>query len=137
MLEEMSAAGGQSLAEGGQAPEWLAERIRSALKAPDHLLLLVDSEEPGARPFGIVEASITQPHPVFEPRRIVHIHCLYVEPEQRRQGVARALLEAALQWGRDRGCVEASLNVLVRNEARSLYECLGFEVFEWDMRRPL
>jgi ribosomal-protein-alanine N-acetyltransferase len=59
----------------------------------------------------------------------IHITNLAVHPEWRRQGVARALLDAALGEGRVRGVELAFLEVRPTNaEALSLYESLGFRV---------
>lgn len=59
----------------------------------------------------------------------IHITNLAVHPEWRRQGVARALLDAALSEGRVRGVELAFLEVRPTNvEALSLYESLGFRV---------
>jgi ribosomal protein S18 acetylase RimI-like enzyme len=51
---------------------------------------------------------------------------LAVAPEFRRRGVARALLDALIQIGRDNGFRALSLSVDPRNPARLLYERAGF-----------
>jgi len=73
--------------------------------------------------------------PVFEPKQILHIHAVYLLEAHRRKGIGQALLEAILDWGQKSDCVEAELNTLVRNPARSLYEKLGFSEFEIKMIR--
>jgi GNAT superfamily N-acetyltransferase len=88
-------------------------------------------------PAGVVEASVVSPEGVFRPKAVVHIHSLYVKPGYRGEGIARRLLEEALDWGRGRGCLEAELNVLAKNPARRLYERAGFEVAELEMRLEL
>jgi GNAT superfamily N-acetyltransferase len=50
------------------------------------------------------------------------------------RGVGRALVEAALEWGQQRGCAEADLGVPEESPARSLYEQLGFRTFRRQMR---
>jgi GNAT superfamily N-acetyltransferase len=82
-----------------------------------------------ARIVGLTEA--------FAPKKTLHISAVYVVPAHRRHGMARRLLEAALDWGRQAGCVEADLNTLVHNPARALYERLGFTAFELKMVRRL
>jgi GNAT superfamily N-acetyltransferase len=62
---------------------------------------------------------------------------VYVVPEHRRRGIGRALLNAALEWGRGEGCDEAELDVLVANPARALYEGAGFRDFEMKMTLDL
>lgn len=59
----------------------------------------------------------------------VHINNLAVLPEQRRGGVASALLERVLKEGAARGAHRATLEVRRSNEAaRKLYEKFGFTV---------
>jgi RimJ/RimL family protein N-acetyltransferase len=53
---------------------------------------------------------------------------LMVAKDARRQGVGRALLEAALEWARDAGVRKLELHVFPWNEpAIQLYERFGFE----------
>jgi GNAT superfamily N-acetyltransferase len=137
MLEEMAALGGHPLAEAGEVSDWLQVRFAAAIEDPDHLFLVAELEEPEAQQVGILEASVIRQHPVFEPRRMMHIHALYVEAGHRGRGVARLLVDAALQWGREHACVEASLSVLAGNPAHHLYERLGFCPFELELRRAL
>ena len=57
-----------------------------------------------------------------------------VRPDVRRRGIARRLLAALLERGRQRGCEEMLLEVAVGNEpAINLYESAGFTVIA---RRP-
>jgi GNAT superfamily N-acetyltransferase len=137
MLEEMAAHGGDMPGEEETIREWFEESLQSALEGEDHLVLLAQAPAPEDTTIGLVQASLSGLHPVFAQQRLLHIHAVYVEPHHRRQGVGRQLVEAAMQWGRDRGCKQAELNVLAGNPARKLYEALGFEVFELEMRRGL
>lgn len=50
---------------------------------------------------------------------------VYIEPEHRRRGVARAILEAIMDWCRERRVARISLHASA--EGRPLYESLGFE----------
>jgi len=59
----------------------------------------------------------------------LHINNLAVVPEDRRAGVATALLKHVLQEGARLGAVRATLEVRRSNEpARGLYERFGFSV---------
>jgi GNAT superfamily N-acetyltransferase len=49
---------------------------------------------------------------------------VFVEPSSRRQGIARALTEAALDWGREAGLVSIVLHA--SPAGRPLYESIGF-----------
>jgi [ribosomal protein S18]-alanine N-acetyltransferase len=57
----------------------------------------------------------------------LHILNVATDPSQRRRGVARAVMDATLERGRQRRCVMATLEVRRSNEAAlSLYRNLGF-----------
>ena len=61
---------------------------------------------------------------------------MYVRPQFRRKGIGRALMEAALDYGRLRGCREFHLLVDPSNvTAQAFYAVFGFQVDSWEMRR--
>ena len=66
----------------------------------------------------------------FESGRYAEIEDLYVLPDRRRRGVARALIGAALAWCRERGCTEVEIVVTPDGDARhrlgAWYRGLGF-----------
>jgi GNAT superfamily N-acetyltransferase len=66
----------------------------------------------------------------FETGRQAEIEDLYVLPERRRRGVARALVEAVLAWCRARGCTDVEVVVTSEGDARhgldAWYRSLGF-----------
>ncbi len=67
-----------------------------------------------------------------------HIFWLYVAPEHRRQGLARALLAQAEQTARDRGLPAISLQVYDFNKgAIALYRGSGYHVQSLELRKPL
>jgi ribosomal protein S18 acetylase RimI-like enzyme len=52
----------------------------------------------------------------------------YVHPDDRGEGIGRALVDAALDAFRDRGCDRAEAMVLARNDpGNAFYRTLGFE----------
>jgi len=61
----------------------------------------------------------------FDPRRAWILN-LYVNPEHRRQGIARMLLQALLRWCRDNGFHSVALHA--SEYGRPLYEKLGFRM---------
>lgn len=64
-------------------------------------------------------------------RRWAYVHSLFVLPEARRRGVARALIRHALRWAQRRGAGGAELGMAAGNRrARRLYESFGFRVQE-------
>jgi ribosomal protein S18 acetylase RimI-like enzyme len=68
----------------------------------------------------------------------VNLFQVWVAPEARGQGVAAALLEAALDWARGRGARAMQLGVVCGNDAaRRLYERAGFrDIGEPEPQRP-
>jgi GNAT superfamily N-acetyltransferase len=76
---------------------------------------------------------------VRDERRVARIDEIVVRPDRRRQGVASALLDAALAWARDQAGVTAvDLTVWeFNNEARAFYEAHGFETLVRHLGRPL
>jgi ribosomal protein S18 acetylase RimI-like enzyme len=63
---------------------------------------------------------------------------LYVDPQWRRRGIARALLESLDEYFRARGCGASVIEVFAPNVgARSFYERLGYEEREVWLYRSL
>jgi ribosomal protein S18 acetylase RimI-like enzyme len=63
----------------------------------------------------------------LEARRICYLSDLYVRPEARRRGLARALMASVAAWGSERGADVMTLEVLSTNTgARTMYDRIGF-----------
>lgn len=76
--------------------------------------------------------------PAFIQEPVLVIGDLIVRERLRGQGIGRALLEAALGWGRARGLRRAQLTVFERNEgARSFYSELDFRPLSVVLTRDL
>jgi ribosomal protein S18 acetylase RimI-like enzyme len=76
---------------------------------------------------GYVKLSLATPLPASTHVRM--ISGLAVDPARYRQGVGRALLDAAAVAAREQGATRLTLRVLAHNEgARRLYESAGFVV---------
>jgi ribosomal protein S18 acetylase RimI-like enzyme len=66
--------------------------------------------------------------PLASNAHVLEIHGLAVDPAYRRRGIARALLDAAVEHARERGARRLRLRVLAPNEgAIALYRVAGFE----------
>lgn len=137
MLDAMASFSGHALQDPHSISNWLRSPIQSQIDSPDHLFLVAELDISPNQLIGILEASIIELSSVFLPKSSLHIHAIYVVPQYRRSGIARSLMEAAFKWGRDKGCTEADLHVLRNSPAKSLYESLGFEDFQIEMRRKL
>jgi ribosomal protein S18 acetylase RimI-like enzyme len=69
----------------------------------------------------------------LDPQGYAHVNIIYVVPERRRQGVAKALLAAFGERALERGIEHLTLDVATRNEAgRAAWRRLGFT--EWAQR---
>lgn len=123
---------------------WLA--LRSALwpetSDAEHIAGMADAiarghyvrlaRAPGGQALGFVEASKrtdyvngTSTSPV------AFLEGLYVVPDARRQGVARALVEAVVKWASDEGCTELASDALADNRAaHAVHRALGFKETE-------
>jgi GNAT superfamily N-acetyltransferase len=137
MLQDMAAVGGQPVSQDPQVWTRLESTIRDRIGQEHHLCLLAALPQASAEAIGFVEAQAVDLLPVFVPKRTLHISALYVVERHRGQGIGHALLEAALDWGRHVGCVQAELSVLAENPARALYEQLGFSTYDIEMIRNL
>jgi ribosomal protein S18 acetylase RimI-like enzyme len=99
------------------------------------MCLLVAEAEP-ATPSGLdpeivgtVHAMLREPPPIplFEPRRFAVIDNLVVKNSYRRQGIGRALMEAAQRWAASEGANMVELTVYEFNEeAQAFYSRLGY-----------
>lgn len=70
--------------------------------------------------------------------RHAHIFLLYVMPEHRRRGIARALMHQAEDWARARGDRQIGLQVFQSNQpALNLYHLLGYQTQSFWMVKPL
>lgn len=62
---------------------------------------------------------------------VAFLEGLYVAPNSRRQGIARALVESVVLWALQQGCVElASDSFLDNPHAHAAHRALGFEETE-------
>ena len=103
----------QALFPGTESEEEAAE-LRSSLSRPDTAVFVLDREngklagyvEAGER--SIVDGCVTSP--------VGYIEAWYVDPDVRRTGHGRRLLEAAEQWARERGHTEMGSDAILEND---------------------
>ncbi len=100
--------------ESGRAVGWIAEQ--------------------GVTPIGMTMLLLHHhpPRPTSEARR-GYVTSVYVAPEHRRRGVGRALMEAAIAYGREQGLQRLELRT--SEQGRALYEAVGFRPQEVMMLR--
>jgi ribosomal protein S18 acetylase RimI-like enzyme len=101
-------------------PDWSFFDERVEIR--DVLVALVDGEVVGY-------VRIGRPSPLAASDHVVMIHGLAVDPARQRQGVGKALMDAAATEARARGARRLTLRVLAHNEAaRRLYDRAGYVV---------
>jgi enamine deaminase RidA (YjgF/YER057c/UK114 family) len=128
------------------APAWLA--LRSALwphhpdaeheaemahflAAPERFVQFLAIRE-DEQAIGLAEGSIRRDYvngTAGSP--VAFLEGLYVIPEERRTGVARALVEAVGDWARQRGCHELASDTQIENEvSQAVHARMGFSETE-------
>jgi GNAT superfamily N-acetyltransferase len=126
---------------------WRDLRLRSLADAPDAFCADVNTERAhpdawwddlvsstAAHPRGALWSAEVDGHPAgiafsrIDGAGVLHLGSMWVAPEGRSRGLGRALVEAALDWGRSGGASSAELWVTLGNgHAEALYENAGFE----------
>jgi GNAT superfamily N-acetyltransferase len=74
---------------------------------------------------GLIIVSPWLSHPYDRQCRQATVLNMYVEPEFRRRGIARRLMQTMIDWCRNEGFINVSLHA--SKFGRPLYESLGFE----------
>ena len=111
----------ESLRDGEPVPAAFADRLRKAVEAGDVEILAARSEN---RILGVIVLAYRLN--VSAGGHFASIEDFHVRPETRRQGVGRALLEAA-----DERCTSLNISYVEvqveDNEAEAFYAALGYE----------
>jgi aminoglycoside 6'-N-acetyltransferase I len=114
-------------AEAAHAQE-LAKFFAGQSHEPLAVLLAVDA---AGEAVGFVELSIRSIAEGCETDRVAYLEGWYVDPKRRRQGVGRALIRAAEEWGRGRGCTEFGSDTQIWNrDSAAAHRALGFDEVE-------
>ncbi len=125
----------------GDRPEWLRMRRTLWDDCPDdqHEQEVVEilrdgseelffAERPEGGLCGFLEASIRSCADGCEHRPVGYIEGWYVDPDVRRQGVGRALVEAAESWARSRGCRQMASDANIWNDgSHQAHAALGYQ----------
>ncbi len=108
----------------GQTPWTSAERIEVDGFGPDPLFEALIAER-GGRPVGFV--SFFRGYAGWRGRPMGIVHALYVLPEERRTGAARALMANVAKIAMNRGWVRIELFVEEERPAIRFYEAIGMQ----------
>lgn len=120
----------QALWPDGTPEEHLCE-MSSFCANPERYAQFVAYSESNA-PLGFVEAAIRTDYVNgTESTPVAFLEGLYVVPEARRQGVARALVAAVERWALDVGCRELASDALLENHvSHAVHRALGLQETE-------
>jgi aminoglycoside 6'-N-acetyltransferase I len=108
---------------GSHAME-IAQYFAGALPTPLEVLFALDDS---GSVVGFAELSIRAYAEDCTTDRVAFLEGWYVVPDARRQGVGRALIDAAEAWGRAQGCTEFASDALLDNHvSEAAHLALGF-----------
>jgi GNAT superfamily N-acetyltransferase len=121
MWQEMGrVAPGESDPTSPAYGEWLLERMKRG-----SLTAYIVEEGDKVLASGAVWIQEVQPRPGHPLTMWGYILSVYTEPEARRRGLARAIVDACVSRAQEVGCTRACLHA--SDEGRPLYEGMGFE----------
>jgi aminoglycoside 6'-N-acetyltransferase I len=109
--------------------EWHAQEIEQfftgRLSMPLEVLIAFG---PDGAALGFAELSIRPYAEGCTTDKVAYLEGWYVQPQARRRGVGRALIDAAERWAVARGCTEFASDALLENHvSAAAHEALGFE----------
>ena len=108
----------------GHIDPGVEDRFRAMLKLPGYAIFV--AEDRGGQAVGLLTTS--QRWTLWHAGPCALIEELVVDKGARRQGIGRALIQAALDWARGQGCSEVEVSTEPDNtDARAFYRRLGFK----------
>jgi len=107
-------------------PDSAIEDLAATIAAQPEYLVLIALE--GDEPAGFAEISLRRGDVNGrETSPVAFLEGICVDPAHRRKGIARALVEKALEWGRERGVSEfASEALLANGVSHAFHRAIGF-----------
>ena len=120
-----------TMRQGHVAQGELRELLRAMARDPDAQILVFDAadgQDPDAAQIvGLVIVRVDHAPPIMEEVERAEITDLGVRPELRRKGIARRLVDEAMDWVRDRGVSRVEIQVASGNkEGQAFWRALGY-----------
>jgi GNAT superfamily N-acetyltransferase len=111
--------------------------FRSYLEDPSKVFF-VASRDGELLGFANCQLGFSPQHPMFVERVFVAVDNIFVLPEERRQGIGKALMEKIRAWGKRKGASEMRLSLYTQNdEGLHFYRQLGFADYKLTLQAPL
>lgn len=110
------------------ASSWHADEIAQFFSGKLSMpLAVLIAEDYAGKLLGFAELSIRNYAEDCVTDRVAYLEGWYVVPGARRNGVGRALVAGAEQWGRAQGCTEFGSDAVIDNEiSAAAHRALGF-----------
>jgi ribosomal protein S18 acetylase RimI-like enzyme len=106
-----------------QIPIWTAW-MRDAVADGTYVAWIAEDASREALASGAVLVHVAIPRPGFPSDREGRVQSVYVMPDARRRGIARAIMAEIMEYAREAMLIRLSLHP--SDEARALYLALGF-----------
>ncbi|MEJ1932759.1 GNAT family N-acetyltransferase [Nostoc sp. NIES-2111] len=113
-------------------PEKRYEKWLTRLATQERSVFLVaDNQE---QLIAFIVATVEQEIPIYRTKEFAFIHDLWVEPEYRKQGIAKQIVEQTIERLRQIGVEQIRLDTATANEAaRKLFTSCGFRLSTIEM----
>ena len=106
------------------------QEMAGILQNPEREAVFV-STGPDGRLRGFVEVNLRPSAAGCESSPVGYLEGWYVEPDARRKGIGRALVAAAEEWARSKGCREMASDAEIENQvSHNAHGRLGYEEVE-------
>jgi GNAT superfamily N-acetyltransferase len=113
-------------------PEKRYEKWLTRLATQERSVFLVADNQ--GQLIAFIVATVEQEIPIYRTKEFAFIHDLWVEPEYRKQGIAKQIVEQTIERLRQIGVEQIRLDTATANEAaRKLFTSCGFRLSTIEM----
>jgi len=113
------------------------ERVAHLIGGPAGTILVAEDSGP-LLGLAVLWENPVSTNPLHVPHRVVEIVTIVVRRSARGQGVGRRLMDACLEWAKQRGAAHVEISVYAFNaDALRMYAAAGFTMLSHRMTLPL